>query len=272
MAERKLFSYAIPPPKEKMQASGGSTIVRARKAISRKRKKITGGHLTEQGSGMDIVPVVHQPASAVTAATRADLRRGLRKVRRDQQLKFSDTYHASASLAAAGSAQVTALNLIAAGNTDSTRVGNEIVITSLQVRYNLSTIPTSAAAGQAFRILIVWDYDVGGAVSTLATVLDTSVILDPLRAPYHMDYVGKGKRYRIVYDETIIINESIGSSADYAERVLKFKRLNKKVRYTNTTAAIGSVGTNSLCLMALQDQSANLPTMEFGARVYFKDA
>lgn len=209
----------------------------------------------------------------------------IKKIQKDVELKFKDTYF-TADVSTTATANL--LNSIDIGTTNrGERIGNYIKTTSLQMRMTISPDIANLLNTQ-IRVIAFWDKQANGAApiliggSNTASLLDTTTITDALFAPINWNY---SDRYRVLYDKTIILNGAMVLDFDPAtgttsqmladSRYLSKKiKLSRSVKYDGTTAGIADIATNSLYVMYVGDIAAggNNPQIEFSSRVYYKDS
>ena len=99
------------------------------------------------------------------------------------------------------------LNTVPSGAGDNARTGNDISATSIRIRWIASQVAATTVANNC-RIIVGWDSQPNTAATT-ATLLDTSIVTNPLVAPYNHD---NQKRYKILYDRSFTLNPSAGVS------------------------------------------------------------
>lgn len=205
----------------------------------------------------------------------SSLNNKIKRIENKEEIKNIDTYQNVVNVTTAG--VLTLLNGVAQGTTPITRIGNETAATSIQFRAQYIA-NTAELSGTLVRMIIFWDRQPNGAAPTVATLLDSSVITLPYLAPYHRDYQ---KRYKIVYDKTMVLNPGVESATTPAtgvvtaviaqERVLKKKlRLGREVKYSGAGATVASIQTNSLYVLQISDAAQN-PSVIAGYRFYYKD-
>lgn len=202
------------------------------------------------------------------------------------ELKFIDIYQASNTLTTNGIDDF--LLPIAEGSTASQRDGNIVIPTSLQWRFIITADPDVIAATR-IRCILFWDQQANGALPVLigaantASLLDTSVITDSTIAPRNYNTI---KRYKILYDKSFQINpntilnnnntvpNTTTGLVPFSREMHVYKKLNRTVKFNDTTGVIGSVVTNSLFAAYFCDQAtvALQPTVRAGYRVYYRDA
>lgn len=182
------------------------------------------------------------------------------------------------------------------------RTGNKINVTSMQMRVDISSVPTLDNT-TVIRELVVWDrqpnaglYPVIAKVDVLTgdpeqdSILDITVISDPTRAPYNYN---ANQRFKIVHDKTYVLNNQVpyawnvptapGTStvsryAQFKRRISKYFKCKRMVKYSHANAdpAPGgstNITTNALYVMYISNQSAGAyPELRSAYRIYYKDA
>lgn len=223
---------------------------------------------------MEIVPTVSLPVAETHAATRRDLRRAIKKVSGKQELKWVDAYSSNVAATTAAST-VTTVNGIAQGTTTSTRVGNQVTMTSVQAKFTVH-IPNSGANGnlasQYCRLLVVCDNESVGAAGNL--ILDSITVSDLTLAPYNLNFVGKNNRFKILFDRRFQVNVcgtgSTSATQVYEVKVLQFKKAFKRiVQFIGTTSAAGDIGKNSIGFLFYANNT--VPLLDYGFRCIYKD-
>lgn len=181
------------------------------------------------------------------------------------------------------------MNAMATGTTAATRVANQVQATSLQFRGSIEADPDSLESA-TIRVIVFWDRQPNGAAPITAStsapgdmaLLDTAVVTVPVLAPYNYSAI---ERYRVLYDKTFSLNPKVVQQSTIATGVtttdqvvpvrIYFKKkikLNRMVKYDAGVGNITDITTNSLYAVFYSDNAANEPTLQFGARFYFKDA
>jgi len=187
-----------------------------------------------------------------------------------QELKYVDI--ASAGYAGDTTGSVTALNLLAVGDDNTSRDGRQVCIKSVQIRgscvpQDSSTQPTMA------RLLLVWDNAVNsGAIATVAQILSAST-------SNSFPLIDNANRFTILVDQQFVVG-GFGTTATqtYAGSpmivpVSIYKKLNLVTQYSGTTAAIGSIQNGGLLMVTIGDQAAAAGTaFSLATRVRFTDS
>lgn len=234
---------------------------------------------TETKSHLDLALVRHRRR----APTNKSLAKSIKKINNKMELKQNDVFQNSVAIDdTAGSGVFTLLNGVATGDTNIARDGDEVHATSIQFRGIL--VSSSAQVGITFvRQIVFWDSQPNGAPPTMGTLLDLSTITNANFAPYNRNYQ---KRYKILYDKLFTFNPMLElttgtvappgtnttSSVVQMQKAFRRKiRLNRTIKYSGDTGAIGDIASNSLYLFQVSNQAANLPVAVAGYRLYFKD-
>jgi len=186
-----------------------------------------------------------------------------------RELKYLDI--ASATYAADTTGTVTALNLLAVGDDNTSRDGRQVTIKSVQVRGYLepqdaTTVPTKC------RILLVWDNAVNSG--TIATVTDILTASTSVSFPK----IDNSRRFTILVDHSFTAGGvSNVASQTYAqgqitEDIEIYKKLNLITQYSGTTAAIGSIQNGALLMVTIgSNAAASASEALLATRIRFTD-
>ena len=174
--------------------------------------------------------------------------------------------------------------LITQGDTASTRTGNKINPTSLQIRLGLNTINTLLIPVKV-RMIAYWDRQANGASSVLANVnngvLDNSTISSIVYSPRNLNTVD---RYTIVYDKVFVINPTawtayssgtpnvVENSFPIEKYISKAFKLGRQIRYDTNTGTLADLVSNAFYIAFVSDVSSDYPVIEGGCRLYFRDS
>lgn len=257
-----------------MQAA--TTIVGAKRTRRGKRIKVRGA--SSAGSeGMDIVPHLRIPAADTRLATQQYVRKKFRSITGKEELKYEDLYNNNVTAATAG--YFACANNLTQGTTALTRVGDSVTVTSVQLRLN--THNGTSTQEVVYRVMLLWDYDVGGALPASANILATGlVITDPTLAPYNRNYVGKDKRFKIIFDRNFTHKQlvywnatanAVNSETCWTSQIIEKIRTSRKVQYAGNTGTIADITTNSLIICIWANRTDAQQFLDYGLRVYYKD-
>lgn len=211
--------------------------------------------------------------------TNKALDKKIKKLQRDQELKYVDIYQANNDITTG--AFVVLLNGMVTGTDSNERIGDEVRATSIQWRMNFSSDPTGTIP-VAVRMILFWDKQANGLAPVIAggggatSLLDTTTVTDLLLAPYNHE---SSDRFRVLYDKTFTLEPyalAVGGGAAMQRYITMHKKINlsRRVKYDGDTAAFTDVVTNSLWFTFMSDIAAAgiNPQVEFGSRFYFKDS
>lgn len=218
------------------------------------------------------------------------LEKKVKQIEYETEVKYKDTIFTGIEMADTGTIANTLLvNGLQQGQTSITRIADDVVYTSFQLRGCIShQIPTTATnLAPVYRLVIVRDMQPNGVAMTFGNLFDTTVITDPVYAPRNMDYID---RFHVYYDKVGIlnINASFITSgtgtplvttttqvADVGRTIKVFKKLGFKTNYGLSNAGtVADIAKNSLYMLFMSDQSSasnNGPVFNGGIRLYYKD-
>lgn len=210
----------------------------------------------------------------------------IKKINSETELKWNDSFGTitSSDTAATVAANAVLLNAMAQGTTAITRLGDLITMTSLQIRFLISSDIDRITTTQV-RILIFFDRQANAAAPVIGSnndtaLLDNSVVTLLYNSPFNHRC---SERYRVIYDKRVDMNPLCVFDFDVATGTTsqvvqlgdsyKFKKsLSTKVKFNGAGGAIGDVITNSLHIAVITAQATELPLVQFGARIYYKDS
>lgn len=180
-----------------------------------------------------------KPRNAVKPAiSRAVTRAVKNEVKKNPALKneykFLDTTLSGNSAMNSGGGFTNCLNLMATGDTASTREGREITIASVQIKAVIVHEDNTCANDQAVRFLLVWDKEPAGAAAALSAVL-TSADGNGFRN------VDNRSRFVVLMDKTMTLGPRDSTAtqavAGQGPHYLDFyKRLNLKTIFNSGNA------------------------------------
>lgn len=145
------------------------------------------------------------------------------------------------------------------GVTQSQRIGQEIRITSVQMKMLLAS---GGATPQFCRLIMFVDKEMDGVLPVVTDVLNTADI----RSPYNSDNLG---RFRIIEDKTMAM---INDSTVELRPINRYWRLGSKCQF----AKLGDGSTaDSLagqpCLLMITDVAAGNPNFGYVVQTNFQD-
>jgi len=191
-------------------------------------------------------------------------------MRYPDELKFLDTSSGEVSVTTAGT--VTPLNLIIQGDDYNQREGRRVDWKSLLFRCTVTPLDIGPnGTGDIVRLLLVWDLQSNGAVPAVNEILQSAVYDSPMNLNYR-------DRFVVIADKFIsVAGVDIGGSPGIVEAgtcIPKmwqvYKKLNATTTFSGTAAAIGSMATGTLHLLAIS--RVNLITAHrFWSRLRFTD-
>lgn len=168
-------------------------------------------------------------------------------------------------------ATVTLLNGVATGTDFTDRIGRKIVMRSLYFRAFIR--PTDNITGDTFaRIIIVYDMQSNGAAPAATDVLKSA-------NPAAQVNLNNRDRFKILFDKAIAVGKTDNTATQAITNghnmmaMKKYKRLKHETLFNGTTAAIGSIATGSIYLLAFSDQAAGAGCeLYWSSRIRFEDA
>lgn len=172
--------------------------------------------------------------------------------------KFVDTV--STGVAFANTMTYVRLTSIAQGTTDSTRVGNKILLKDLLIRWTCS-INTAATGNNIVRIILFVDKQTEGALPINPDPLATA----NADAPLSMD---ESKRYVIIRDWHYVLNTTTFQSTAKKH----YKILNFHCDFDGTGSTIGDAKENQIYLGFITSAASNFPSLSYYARVKYFDS
>lgn len=182
------------------------------------------------------------------------------KIIRNTEKKFVDV---DDSIFISNTFTIIPLTLVGQGDTASSREGNKIVFSSMEMKYTLKI--GSAASQTRCRILIVKDKQVNESLFTANDLLQSSAQGTAIVSPKNLDNMF---RFVILYDKVHSL-QNTGTSVNFAKM---FKRMNMPARYLSTGGAITNIASNGLFLVALSDETTNTPALSYYIRTRFIDS
>lgn len=191
------------------------------------------------------------------------------------ELKHKDTL---VSTTINSTAAFNLLNGIAVGNTNVTRVGQDVNGTSFQFRCIVS-LPNTILTEMVARHIIFYDRQANAGTPTVGSILDAGTISTVVLQPYNENFFD---RYRILYDKTLVLRPQVvndfdiatGGTSELVPSLVYSKKKRpcpRRTKYSGTDATAASVETNALWSMWVTNNASNI-NVTCGYRYYFKDA
>ncbi len=160
----------------------------------------------------------------------------------------------------------TVLNLVSGGTASTNRIGDTMIITSIQLRACMRATATSV--NSCYRLMIIYDRQPNKAIASLDDIFVGGAPHGP------MDYMelDNRKRFSVVYNSDVF---AIGANTnDNDNRVLTFFcKARAETVWSDSSGVIGSLTTGSLLLVHISDRSASaeVANMDFQVRIRFTD-
>lgn len=188
---------------------------------------------------------------------------GLNEIRKliNVEEKVIQTDNASATFNTTGT--VYSLSTVVQGTDYDERVGNSIKLQEIEV--NARVFMNTTSGNTVYRVILFRDLDGYGTAPISADLLENGVA--STTAPLAFKNFNKRKRFSILFDER-------GTLSPQGERGVYISiRMSHDghILYLGSTAAAGSNGKGSLYLLAISDETTNLPSIAFQSRVTFTD-
>lgn len=226
-----------------------------------------------------------QQASLILAPrkpTVKSLDKRVKAINKKEEVKHKDFLFASDYMASGpGAGQMLLLNGLVQGDTNLTREGNKVYITSIQIKAVIITNVLLTSATE-YRIIVFRDNFPNGVAPTAGSLLDINIITAYLYAPYNAKYQ---TRYKILYDKRGVSNPSVHlveGAGPTVTSVIQKKisiQLKRKLGFI-ANYGLGNAGTiadithGAIYILLLSNRTigdADGPTFLGGSRVNFKD-
>ncbi len=179
--------------------------------------------------------------------------------------KFFDVTSAATNIVD-GIGTIVQLTNIPQGDTDETRDGAQVKLSSWSFKAFITVSPSIPVDGNVVTVLLVEDKQTNQAIYTTATLLqNTGNILSPISS-LNLD---NKFRFKVHKRWIFQINSSSGP-----RKILKFyKKFNNKMflRFDASTPAIADLTTKSLSLLFIGTAATNVPQITFFNRLRYID-
>lgn len=229
------------------------------------------------------------------------LTKKVKEIQNDEELKHKDTLFAvgevDASIIAGVGPTVYPIGLVGEGTDARARIGEEIINTSLMLRFQVKLLFNSNETGIApannigfLRMIVFYhefpDGEIPPVVAVADALLDANSAFSPINMMYDYGSVNAGV-YKVLYDKVYTLTASdlyipdaeIGALAGVpVSRFIKKKiKIGRKQRYYGDDAVIQDLQSNGLFVFWLLDTPNSDPTdrnqlqIDGSIRLYYKD-
>ncbi len=147
------------------------------------------------------------------------------------------------------------------GDTDQTRTGSQINISSILIR-GFAEI-NSAATASYVRVQIVQDKQTNGSIYSGADLLADATAGESVISPLNLD---NKYRFKILWDHCYQM--PFGNASLYINKYIK---CNIPIRFDGITGTISDLTSNSLSLVFTSNEVTDVPLMTFYTRLRFLD-
>jgi len=188
--------------------------------------------------------------------------------RADDELKFLDTVQAASAVGTAGGNVL--INGIIQGDDFNMREGRKVTWTSLLFRGTIfATDAANLPTGDVVRVMVVWDNQPNAALAAVTDVLATASYESAMN-------LNNRDRFMVISDKFYTVEATHytagaldgGSPCPVFFNV--FKKFNLNTIFGGTTAAVGSISTGTMFVLAIS-KAANISQLSFNSRLRFID-
>lgn len=177
------------------------------------------------------------------------------KMSKKVDVKRSDLL--SAANAVSSTPSYILLNGLAQGDDSTNRDGNEVFISSLYIKGEI----TAADSSNLLRMLIIWDSQANSAAPT-----DAQLFYSPTAYPQlsmiNYDY---RKRFRVLSDEMFVVD-----SDDPVTFFRRYIKIGRKTQYVGSSSLIAGITKGALyCVLVSDSGAASHPLVTFQSRIHF---
>ncbi|AMH87768.1 putative capsid protein [Pacific flying fox faeces associated circular DNA virus-14] len=188
--------------------------------------------------------------------------------------KFIDV---TGTYAVTAAGDLTLLNGLTQGVSVISRVGNKIMMRSLDLRWRLTGAPFSATPTLPFnmvRVMLVWDAQPNGVIASAGDILQDTTPGTGVVSPQQRDYI---QRFRIIMDRKFTLTNLVANNGP-TDIIIACDQMYKKtklmVTYSDSnTGLIDDISTGALYLVTvgLHAAAANQGVIEYFSRVRYYD-
>lgn len=146
---------------------------------------------------------------------------------------------------------------LAAGTSETTRTGNTVKFTSIQMHFSLTK--ATAATQTIVRLVLVSDISSNGVAPAYTDVFSST-------SPLAFVNKNNGRRFHILMDRLVTLDSS------YPQKIFRFyKKLQHHVKYLGNNSSDAALGQGAIFFMACSNESTNAPLVSTRSRVRFLD-
>lgn len=165
-----------------------------------------------------------------------------------------------------GTGSTYSLSEIPQGDSDSSRDGDQVYLTSIQFNWTLFIGTGPSSADNVMSRLILYQYfdtiTGGSAPATGSLLISVASEANIINSPYNHD---QRYKFRVLYDKVVSLNPLANRGASDSVMITKFPR--HKIQYESG----GVTGINKLFLFVITNSSTNQPVINFYTKVNYKD-
>lgn len=189
------------------------------------------------------------------------------------ELNYKDTY--AAAQVVTNTTNLVLLNGLQSGFIVESRLGSQIMMTSVQLRLHVR-MPVGTLSAAEYRVLVLVDRQPNQAAFIFSDLFDTTTVTDMTHSPFMHS---NSERFRILYDRRgalpIRFNDAIiGAQSDIHVMTIH-RKLHLAVKYDDTTnnGDITDITKNALYLVYVGSSAVggSQPVLTYGTRIYYKD-
>lgn len=232
-----------------------------------KKRRITPSPTGTISSSALASPYLKQ-AAMVTQVRR--LQREVRSMKRDQEIKSFDTtlsfnFDTTGEIPASGQ-----LCLVPQGTTSQTRIGEKIVVKSVQIRASIGLVPSAATVASSTACLyLIWDKQANGAAAGVTDIFTGTNVAEAMKNITNLN------RFKILAMWYHTFSPKAGAQGAYNNdqyHLELYKKVNIPMIYNSTTGAITEITGNNIFLVAGTDAATDDTIVCSGrARIVFTE-
>lgn len=235
----------------------------------------------------DLVSAEHR-IDAIQNKQIINLKKEITGLKKEIEVKIADEYSAITPLTTSGLLTTPLSPAPGQGATGIQRVGDEIFVTSWQIKGHYFA-NQSTNGPTRMRMIIFIDKEYAQADPILLrsvnnnSLLDNTIITDPTLSPFNQD---TRNRFKILKDWTVSIqpimlntwtNNAVGTNNSVVAVVGRAKEfhfyipIRKRIRFVQSTGTKADLIGPQPLMAVFTDQTANFPNINFSGRINFQD-